>query len=103
MFNNTNNNNNSNSFLPKLSIIIPQGISNNSNINEPSAKRYKKSPVRDVNIHDKIVELALFTLNLTKEDYMNMKAEDFSNVYTINTYDKILAIEILEYYKRNNN
>ncbi len=86
-----------NGFLPRLTISIPSG--NNSD-NEPPLKKYKKSPVREATIDDKVIDLALFTLNLTREDYMRMSAEDFSNVYITNTYDKILAIEILEYYKR---
>jgi len=98
--NKTNNStNNNNSFLPKLSILIPNN--EQSTPTSVSANRYKKSPVREANIHDKIIDLALFTLNLTKEDYISIKAEDFSNIYTLNTHDKILAIEILEYYKRN--
>ena len=88
-----------NGFLPRLSILIPSG--NNSD-SEPPTKKYKKSPVREATINDKVIELALLTLNLTREDYIRMNIEDFSNVYITNTYDKILAIEILEYYKRNN-
>ncbi len=88
---------NSKSFLPKLHIPIYPS----NEVLEPPSKKYKKSPVSNGNINDKIIDLALYTLSLTREDYNSMHSNDLYNVFTTNDNSKILAIEILEYYKNN--
>ena len=91
-------NNNKPIFLPKLSMHISDKESHYSQILYKKQSIYNELPKKQ-NISNKILELALITLNITLEDYKNMNANDFCFINVENNKSKILALEILEHYK----
>ena len=91
-------NNNKPTFLPKLSISIPDKESSYSPILYKKQSIYNELPKKQ-NINNKILELALITLNITLEDYKKMNANEFCFIDVENNKSKILAVEILEHYK----
>ncbi len=91
-------NNKKPTFLPKLSIPIPDKESPYSPILYKKQSIYNEIPKKQ-NIDNKIIDLALITLNITMEDYKNMAVNYLCFIDTNNNYSKILAVEILEHYK----
>ena len=91
-------NNKKPTFLPKLSIPIPDKESPYSPILYKKQSIYNEIPKKQ-NIDNKILDLALITLNITMEDYKNMNINELCFIDTNNNYSKILAVEILEHYK----
>ena len=94
-------NNKKPTFLPKLSISIPDKEDQVSPILYKKQSIYNEIPKKQ-NINNKILELALITLNITMEDYKNMNINELCFIDTNNNYSKILAVEILEHYKNCN-
>ena len=92
-------NNNKPTFLPKLTISIPD--------NDTSPILYKKQSIynelpKKNNINHAIFELALITINITFEDYKSMNASELPFIDVSGNKSKILAVEILEHYKNCN-
>lgn len=88
--------NNKPTFLPKLS--IPDKETPVSPILYKKQSIYNEIPKKQ-NINNKIIELALITVNITIEDYKNMNINELCFIDTCNNYSKILAVDILEHYK----
>lgn len=93
-------NNNKPTFLPKLTISIPDN-------ERPPPILYKKQSVynelpKKNNINHTIFELALITLNITLEDYKNINVNELPFIYVSENKSKKLAIEILVHYKNCN-
>jgi hypothetical protein len=91
-------NNKKPTFLPKLLIPIPDKEAQVSPILYKKQSIHNEIPKKQ-NINNKILDLALITLNITMEDYKNMAVNDLCFIDTNNNYSKILAVEILEHYK----
>jgi len=92
-------NNNKPTFLPKLTISIPD--------NDTSPILYKKQSIynelpKKNNINHSIFDLALITLNITLEDYKNMNVNELPFIDLSENKCKKLAIEILVHYKNCN-
>jgi hypothetical protein len=92
-------NNNKPTFLPKLTISIPD--------NDTSPILYKKQSIynelpKKNNINHSIFDLALITLNITLEDYKNMNVNELLFIDVSENKGKKLAIEILVHYKNCN-
>ena len=94
-------NNKKPTFLPKLSISVPDKEDSYSQILYKKQSIYNEIPKKQ-NINNKILDLALITLNITMEDYKNMNINELCFIDTNNNYSKILAVEILEHYKNSN-
>ena len=85
-------------FLPKLTISIPDKY---TPILSKKQLIYNELPKKN-NINHTIFELALITLNITLEDYKNMNVNDLHFIDVSENKSKILAIEILQHYKKSN-
>ena len=92
-------NNNKPTFLPKLTISIPDH--DNSPILYKKQSIYNELPKKN-NINHSIFDLALITLNITLEDYKNMNVNELPFIDVSENKGKKLAIEILEHYKNCN-